>query len=127
VSFHEKSYSREPDELIELTGRETDMSSLNLVAICTKCSHPNALGSISELRFKQGQFRAPDRAQEFTCVSCGEKSTVKERDLQLICGQFICIADCYTSPTVREVVIRVGKIAIFDGRGIPLDIEISVL
>jgi hypothetical protein len=62
------------------------MSSLNLVAICTKCSHPNALGSISELRFKQGQFRAPDRAQEFTCVSCGEKSTVKERDLQLICS-----------------------------------------
>jgi hypothetical protein len=60
------------------------MSSFNVVATCVKCSYPNALGSISESRFKQGQFRMPDRAYEFTCVSCGGKSIVKEHEVQLI-------------------------------------------
>ena len=65
--------------------KDTDMSAFNVVATCVKCSHPNPVGSISELRFKQGQFRMPDRAHEFTCVSCGEKSIVKEHEVQLIC------------------------------------------
>ena len=62
------------------------MSAFKVVATCVKCSQPNPLGSISELRFKQGRFRTPDRAHEFTCVSCGEKSIVKEHEVQLICG-----------------------------------------
>jgi RNase P subunit RPR2 len=68
------------------THTDADMSAFNVVATCIKCSQPNALGSISELRFKQGQFRTPDRAHAFTCLSCGEKSIVKEHEVQLICG-----------------------------------------
>jgi hypothetical protein len=45
------------------------------------CSHRNPLGSISESRFKQGQFRTPNRTQEFTYVICGEKSIVKEHEV----------------------------------------------
>jgi hypothetical protein len=62
------------------------MSAFNVVATCVNCSHRNPLGSISESRFKQGQFRTPNRAQEFTCVICGEKSIVKEHEVQLIYG-----------------------------------------
>ena len=72
--------------IFHVTSKDTDMSAFNVVAVCVKCSHPNPLGSISELRFKQGRFRTPDRAHEFTCVSCGEKSIVKEHEVQLICG-----------------------------------------
>lgn len=71
---------------LHVAPKDTDMSAFNVVATCVKCSHPNPLGSISELRFTQGRFRTPDRAHEFTCVSCGEKSIVKEHEVQLVCG-----------------------------------------